>query len=200
MNSEEKLRKYGCDEDTELGAELREMLVDPVHCLLPAWSWQAAISSALFRAAVFYWTNLRAGRDAAMRAGVVEVVFAVFAAGLLGAMSQRLRLARPVWATVLVVWLLLPAVMLLAQFGLHQKAHTRYMGTGLVTSFAMSAIASSFSWFAMRHGALLGGDASTTMTDDAHHLPRIVRDYVLAGPRALLRWSRSRGQDAADRV
>ena len=199
-NSAEKMREYGCDEDTKLGAELLEMVSHPRRCLLPAWSWQAALWSALFRAAVFYWTNLRAGREAAMRAGLIEVVFAVFAAGLLGAVSQRLRLARPMWATVILVWLLLPAVMLLAQFGVHQAAHTKYMGTGLLTSFGLSAIASSFSWFAMRHGAMLGGDVSTTMTHDARHLPYIIREYVLAGPRALLRWSRDRGQGAEDRV
>ncbi len=187
MRSTEKLRKYGCDEDTELRAELREMVLHPQRCLFPAWSWQAAVSSAVFRAAIFFLTNLRAGVAAAVRAGGVEVVFAVFAAGLLGAVSQRLRLARPMWATVVVVWLAFPAIMMLAQFGVHQEAGTRYMGTGLVASFALSAIASSFSWFAMRHGVMLGGDASTTMTHDAHHLPRVVLEYVLAIPQALLR-------------
>jgi MFS-type transporter involved in bile tolerance (Atg22 family) len=187
MASAEKVRKYGCDDDTELGAELREMVLHPRRCLIPAWSWQAAVSSALFRAGVFYVTNLRAGRAAAIRAGVVEVVFAVVAAGLLGAVSQRLRLARPLWATVVLVWLAFPAIMLLAQFGVHQVAHTRYMGTGLLASFALSAIASSFSWYAMRHGALLGGDVSTTMMHDVRHLPNIVWGYMLAGPRALLR-------------
>ena len=187
MAPADKMRNCGCEDNTELRAELREMVLHPRGCLTSAWSWQGAIGSALFRAAVFYWTNLRAGNGAAMRAGVVEVVFAVFAAGLLGAVSQRLRLARPMWATVILVWLLLPAMMLLAQFGVHQAAHTRYMGAGLLTSFALSAIASSFSWFAMRHGVLLGGDASTTMEHDAHHLPHILWEYVLAGPRALLR-------------
>jgi hypothetical protein len=151
------------------------------------WSWKAAVLSALLRASTFFATNLRAGRFDAVRAALVEAVFAVFAAGLLGATSQRLRLARPVWATALVVWLGMPLAMLLAQFSVHKLARTPHMGTGLVVSFCFAAIASSFSWYAMRHGALLGGDATTSLVHDLRHLPRIILNYVLAVPRALLR-------------
>lgn len=176
--------------EEELGHALRELVLHPGRNLLPAWSWKAAAMSALLRAATFFGTNLRAGRYDAIRAGLVEAVFAIFAAGLLGAISQRLRLAKPIWATGLVVWLGMPMGMLLAQFGLHKLAHTPHMGTGLTVSFLFAAVASSFSWYAMRHGALLGGDASTSLVHDVRHLPRIIVNYVLAVPRALLRKAR----------
>jgi hypothetical protein len=171
----------------ELGHALREIVLHPGRSLWPAWSWKAAGLSALLRASTFFATNLRAGRQHAVLAGLVEACFAVFAAGILGATSQRLRLAKPIWATGVVVWLGMPMAMLLAQFGVHKIAGTPHMGMGLFFSFCFAAVASSFSWYAMRHGALLGGDASTSLTHDAKHLPRIILNYVTAVPRALLR-------------
>jgi hypothetical protein len=173
--------------DDDLGDALREMVLHPQRSLLPAWSWKAASMSAVLRAATFFGTNLRAGRYDAIRAGLVEAVFAIFAAGLLGAASQRLRLSQPAWATALVVWLLLPLAMLLAQFGVHTLAGTPHLGTGLTVSFCFAAVASSFSWYAMRHGVLLGGDAETSLVHDVRHLPKIVVNYVLAVPRIVWR-------------
>jgi hypothetical protein len=176
--------------EEDLSLALRETVQNPVASLMPMWSWKAAGMSALLRAATFFGTNLRSGRYDAIRAGLVEAVFAVFAAGLLGAISQRLRLAKPIWATALVVWVAMPLGMLLAQFGVHKLAHTPHMGTGLTVSFFFAAIASSFSWYAMRHGALLGGEAGTSLVHDIRHLPKIIVNYVMAGPRALLWKSR----------
>jgi hypothetical protein len=171
----------------DLGTVLRKIVLRPVRTLMPVWSWKSAAVSAALRAATFYATNLRAGEFDAVRAGLVEAVFAVFAAGVLGAVSQRLRLAVPAWKTALVVWLAMPLAMLLAQFGVHTLAGTPHLGTGLAASFCFAAIASSFSWYAMRNGVLLGGDAETSLSHDARHLPRIVLGYVLVVPKALVR-------------
>lgn len=181
------------DPTADLGVQLRAVARHPLRTLVPMWSWKSASLSALLRASTFFATNLRAGRFDAIRAGLVEAVFAIFAAGIMGAMSQRLRLARPAWSTALFVWLAMPAAMLLAQFGVHRLAGTPHLGTGLIASFCFAAIASSFSWYAMRHGALLGGDAETSLTHDLRHLPRIVLGYILAIPRALLGKQDSRG-------
>ena len=187
LRAEKTILPKSALKEEELSHALREIILRPGRSLLPAWSWKAAGMSALLRAATFFATNLRAGRFDAVRAGLVEAVFAVFAAGLLGATSQRLRLTKPIWATGLFVWLGMPLAMLLAQFGVHKLAGTPHMGTGLTVSFCFAAIASSFSWYAMRHGVLLGGDASTSLVHDVRHLPRIILNYVLAIPRALLR-------------
>lgn len=172
--------------EDDIGDALRDIALHPIRTLVPAWSWKAAGFSALLRAATFFATNLRAGRFDAVRAGLVEAVFAVFAAGLMGAVSQKLRHATPVWATGLVVWFAMPFTMLVAQYGVHRLAGTPHLGMGLALSFCFAAIASSFSWYAMRHGALLGGDSETSMGHDARHLPRIILNYVLALPRLLL--------------
>lgn len=165
---------------------MRDILRHPLHTIVPAWSWKAAVLSAAFRAAMFFATNLRAGRHKAAHAMAVEACFAVLATGVLGATSQRLRHARPYWATALVVWLALPLAMVVAQFGIHRAAGTPYMGTGITLSFCFAAISSSFSWYAMGRGAMLGGDASTSVGSDVRLLPGIVRDYLMAVPRALV--------------
>lgn len=114
---------------------------------------------------------------------MVEAVFAVFAAGLIGAISQQLRDAEPLWATALLVWAGLPGVMLLAQAGVHRLAGTPHLSGGLVVSFLMAAGASSFTWFAMRQGAMLGGVDETPVWQDMKALPRISLDYLMVVPR-----------------
>ena len=169
----------------ELGRAIRELFTHPRSTLWAAWSWKAAALSALFRAATFWLTNLKAGSHKALHALLVEAVFAILAAGLLGAVSQQLRCAQPYWATATIVWLFMPLVITLAQFGVHHLAGTPHLGTGLTVSFLFAAIASSFSWYAMAHGALLGGADSTTLEHDARILPRIILNYILAIPRML---------------
>ena len=135
------------------------------------------------RGAAFFATNLQAGRGEATKALVVEAVFAIFAGGLIGAISQHLRNAEPLWATAAVVWIALPGIMLLAQTGVHWLVHTPHLSGGLTLSFLISAVSAAFSWYAMRHGAMLGGSDETTILHDIEVLPKILLDFLLTGPR-----------------
>ncbi len=116
---------------------------------------------------------------------VVEAVFAIFAAGLLGAISQQLREAQPLWATAFLVWAGLPGLMLLAQVGIHHMAGTPHQSSGLMISFALAMFASAFTWYAMRHGVMLGGVDETPVRQDIKALPGISLNFLLAGPRLL---------------
>ena len=118
---------------------------------------------------------------------LVEAVFAIFAGGLIGAVSQQLRKAKPLWATAVLVWAGLPGIMILAQFAVHRIARTPHLGAGLVTSFCLAAVASAFSWYAMRQGAMLGGNDETTVGHDLQALPGIVLGFLLVIPRLLAR-------------
>jgi hypothetical protein len=168
--------------EEHLGHALLDMVVRPHRSLLPAWSWKAACFSALVRAGTFFIDNLRSGGSTAIRAFLVEAMFAIVAGGLLGAVSQRLRVARPLWATAIFVWLAMPAVLVLVQLLVHRLAKTPHMGSGVAAAFCYTAVASSYSWFAMRHGALLGGEAQTSLRSDVRLLPGITRDYILTIP------------------
>jgi hypothetical protein len=175
----------------DLYGALCDITLRPFKTLKPPWSWKAAILSALLRGVTFYISNLRSGPDRAAAAMIVEAVFAVFASGLIGAVSQRLRSSRPVLATATVVCLGLPALMVMAQLGVHHAARTPHVGPGVLVSFCLASVSTAFSWYAMRHGSLLGGADSTTLAHDIVSLPAITVSFVTSVPRALMDHYRS---------
>lgn len=170
---------------TELAQALLDMIRNPIRTIVPPWSWKAAAINAVLRALTFFATNLKSGEREATKAMLVEAVFAVFAGGLIGAVSQQLRRAEPLWATVLLVWAGLPGLMLLGQIEVHRVAHTPHLSGCLIVSFCLAAIAAAFTWYAMRHGAMLGGTDQTTVRHDLESLPAITIGFLLAGPRLL---------------
>ena len=178
-----------CSDD--LYNSLAQIALRPLKNLVPPWSWKAALV-ALLRAVEFYLSNLQSGGRRAVHAMIVEAVFAVFAAGLIGAISQRLRASRPVWATAAVVSLALPALMLTAQLGVHRIARTPHLGAGVLATFCFASASSAFSWYAMRHGALLGGTDTTSLVHHIRSLPGITLSFATAIPRVLFRYFRGK--------
>jgi hypothetical protein len=174
-----------------LGRLLVLMARHPARELFALWSWKTAAISAFVRAAIFFFANRHGGGHHPLRAGATEAVFAIFASGLLGAVTQRLRFARPVWATALVVWLGMPLLMLAAQIAVHSAAGTKHLRAGVVSSFVFAAVASGFTWYAMAQGTLLAGREATSAASDAKAMPRVVLGFLLAGPQALVRRLRS---------
>ena len=116
---------------------------------------------------------------------IVEAVYAIFAGGLIGAISQQLRRAKPLWATAFLICLGLPGLMTLVQWGIHRLARTPHQGAGLFISLCFAALTASYTWYAMRCGAMLGGDNATTVWHDLQSLPRISLDFLLLTPRYL---------------
>ena len=173
------------DRQVHLWQALREILKDPIRTLVPPWSWKAAAFAAAVRGMAFFTTNLRAGQREATKALLVEAVFAFVTGGLIGAVSQQLRKAEPLWATAAVVGIGLPGIMLLAQSGIHRLAHTPHLSGGLVLSFSLAAVSNAFSWYVMRHGAMLGGSEETTGSHDLEALPKILIGFLLACPRMM---------------
>lgn len=109
----------------------------------------------------------------------------MFAGGLIGAVSQYLRNTKPLWATAVFLSLVLPGAMTLAQAGVHHFAGTQHQSSGLVASSLLAAFAAAYTWYAMRHGAMLGGVEQTTVSHDLRVLPRISVDFFLSVPRLI---------------
>ena len=170
-----------------LPAALAAMVTHPVQSIVPPWSWKAAVFTAVLRGLTFFATNLRSGERVALHAMLVESAYAVFAAGLAGAISQQLRKTEPLGATLAVVLLALPGFFVLGQLAVHKAAHTPHLAGGLLASFFLTSLSSGFSWYAMRNGAMLGGVDDTTVLHDLQALPRISIGFLLAVPRLLLR-------------
>ncbi len=175
--ADSKLRKAG-PRDSLLHACV-DVVLHPKRNIFRIWSWKTAAMSAVFRAGIFLFTNRHTGLLSDLGAGAVEAVFSIFASGLLGAVTQRLRNVRPLWATALTVWLGMPALMLVAQLEVHRLGGTAHVRAGLISSFVFAAIASGFTWFAMRRGVLLVGPGDDSVAHDLRAMPRIVGEFVL---------------------
>ncbi len=145
------------DPEETVGAALRALLRKPGKSLVLAWNRKAALVSAALRATAFFLADQRASRHQALQAGLVEAGFAIVAAGVLAAITQRLRAAQPVWATGLVVWLGLPTLVLPIQAAVHRGAGTPYIRAGLGASFGFAAISSGLTWSLQRRGFFLAG-------------------------------------------
>jgi hypothetical protein len=179
---------YASSSDTLFSA-LRDVARRPARTLLDAWNWKAAATSALVRGGIFLASNAHAGVFIALRTLLIEVAFAIFASGTLGALTQRVRKARPLWATMIFVWAVLPVAMLVAEYAVHRLSGTPHLRTGLIASFAIAAISSGFTWYAMHRGLMLAGDQSTTVADDLRHLPGVALDFAMLPAKLVLRRS-----------
>ena len=155
-----------------LSAALEQMRRHPVE-LLRAWNWKTAALSAMIRAAIFFRVNLRAGGAAALKAMLVEAAYAIVAAGLAGAVSQRLRHAEPRRRAALVICLAIPAVLLALQALVHRVMGTPRLGRSLAASFCLAALGTGFNWFAMSRGALVTG-AGRPLWRDLLLLPKLL--------------------------
>jgi hypothetical protein len=156
------------------------------------FNWKTAAISACLRALMFFCANLRAGQQLALRATLVEACFAICAMGVFGAVTERIRNARPAWLTGLLVWLGIPATLLTVQYSVHRHFGTPELRASMIASFCFAALGTGFNWFAMRRGALLVGgplahDQPRSFAADLRALPELVLAFVSAGPRALLR-------------
>ena len=159
-----------------LRAALRAMLRHPL-VLLREWNWKAALFSAMLRGVLFFFTNLHAGRARAGKAMLVEFVYATIAAGLAGAVTQRLRHAVPVVTTAAFVWLAIPTIMLAVQAGVHHAMGTPRLRASLIASFIFSAFATGFNWFAMRRGAFVTGEGRS-FARDLRGVPRLLLQFL----------------------
>lgn len=157
--------------------------------LAAGFNWKMAAWSAVVRGGMFLLTNLRTGHAAALRATLAEGVYALLAIGVLGAVTERIRDARPEWLTAVLVWVAMPVLMMMGEFEVHTALHTPQMRAGLMASFAMTAVGSGFSWFAMRRGAFLVGESGLrepSFADDLRRMPVLVWEFVSAGPKMLI--------------
>jgi hypothetical protein len=189
------IRKSSDTPSESLGDTLAHMFRHPVLSIVPPWSWKAAAFTALVRATTFFLTNLRSGERTALHAMLVEGAYAIFAAGLAGAISQQLRHTEPLLPTLAIVLVGLPGVFVVGQFLVHHAAHTPNVAGGLLLAFLLTSVSSGFSWFAMRKGAMLGGVDDTTVMHDMKALPAIAVDFLMAAPRWLFRSFRERRAD-----
>src|SRR5262245_28809127 len=152
--------------DMTVGDVLHELVRHPVQSLVLRWNWKSAITSAFFRASIFFVVNATAGPAAAVRAMGIEFCFRAVTSGFYGAITQSFRRAEPAWAASLTAMLLVPAVTHSLEFLVHWMGGTRRLTASVLTSALFSAVSTTFNLFAMRRGVLIVGEDRRPLRHD----------------------------------
>ncbi|HXP82944.1 MAG TPA: hypothetical protein VN976_23790 [Verrucomicrobiae bacterium] len=170
-----------------VGAVFEGLLRHPVRHLIHRWNWKSAVLSSLFRAAIFFFTNLAAGWHAAVGALLAELALRAATSGFYGAVTEAFSEARPVWAAMTAAMVVLPLANHSLEFLVHWLRGTPKLGVSIAASVIFTALSTSFNVYAMRHGVLTVGRKSKSLREDLGRLLPLLGQFILAGPRAILR-------------
>ncbi len=94
-------------------------------------------------------------------------------------------------AAGIAVMIILPVLTHSLELAVHLARGTPKLFTSIVASVCFTAISTLFNLYAMRRGALVVGDGSSSVASDMRRMPRLIAGFVAAGPMALHRWATS---------
>ena len=114
-------------------------------------------------------------------------MYSAAVSGCYGACVQKLRNARPLWASGLVILVILPAILLWCDYLLHWYTGMPNLKAGMISAAGLSFLSSLFNWYLMSRGSLLVGSGRRSFRSDLKHMPRMVIDFILWGPRSCYR-------------
>jgi hypothetical protein len=186
---------FGAEPPTVAGA-LRRIVRDPIGQLLRKWNWKSALTSSLFRAPIFFFANLSAGRKAAVGAFLSELVLRSATSGFYGSLTESIRDAEPAWLAALTAVLLMPLVNHSLELLVHWLRSTPRLLHSIVASVCFTAISTLFNLYVMRRGALIVGKERQSFAQDMRCMPRLLIGFLAAGPLAALHWLKCRGARA----
>ena len=168
----------------------------PLRCVLYRWHWKSAALSACLRGTLFFVTNLTDGREAAIRAMLIECAVRVPLVGMLAAVTQSFSGADPPWAAMFVAMAVLPALALGTEFVVHWAFSTPELAISMGASIALSGLATMFTLFAMRRDVMIVDAQRRPFLRDLKQLPWLVVEFVLVLPRAVLLLATGHGRRA----
>jgi hypothetical protein len=161
---------------------LRELLAllirDPWGQLGSRWNYKSAITSSLFRAILFFGSNVTAGLAAAVGAMSTEFWFRFLTAGYYGALTQAFRRVEPARTAMIAAMVVLPTVGHGLEFLVHWLRGTPNLSASIAVSVLFTMISTSFNLFAMRRGALIIGEGSSSLLQDFRRLPGLVAAFA----------------------
>jgi hypothetical protein len=162
------------------------LLADPFRSFVFHWNWKAGFLSGIFRAAVFSVAVIP--RDSSAFRGVaIQLAFRVAVGGLWGTVAQAFRQAEPAWFAGLFVAAFLPGSVHLAEYLILRASHMPHLRAGMIASVVLSVTSLLLNWGLMRKGLLLTGEGTDSLVTDFCRLPAALRDFLLAGPRLVVR-------------
>jgi len=166
---------------------LKGFVTRPGETLIRRWNWKSAFLSSLFRASIFFFTNLAAGWHAALGALLAELILRGATSGFYGAITESFSEARPVAAAMMTAMVVLPVANHSMEFLVHWLRGTPNLGASITASVIFTALSTSFNVYAMRHGVLTVGGKSKSLREDLARVLPLLGQFLLAGPRAVIR-------------
>lgn len=162
---------------------LSDLVLHPVRTFVFSWNWKAALLSAALRAPIFLLATLRRGLEAISVAVLVEAIYSAAISGCYGAFVQKLRNARPLWLSGVVIVLIMPAVLFWCDYRLHRSTGMPNLKGGMLAAGVLALLSSLFNWYLMSHSSLLVGKDGHSLASDLKRMPRLVLDFVAWIPR-----------------
>lgn len=159
----------------------------PIELFVRRWNWKSALFSALFRGAIFFIVNLKAGRDAALGAMFAEFIWRAATSGGWGAFTQKLCRVQPFWQSIVGTMLVMPAASHSIEFTIHFLRGTPVLAQSILVSVCFTQISDLFNLYVMRHGAMLVGVGSRPFAEDLRRIPALVLGFLLVLPRLAIR-------------
>jgi hypothetical protein len=164
----------------------------PYDRLIRKWNWKSALTSSLFRAPIFFFVNLTAGRKAAAAAFLTELVLRSVTSGFYGSLTEAIGEAEPAWLAGLTAALLMPLGNHSLELLVHWLRGTPKLWHSILASMCFTAFSTLFNLYVMRRGALLVGEKRQPFAQDMRRMPRLVIGFIVAGPLAIIRMLKRR--------
>jgi hypothetical protein len=176
-----------------VGEALMRVFRDPVGELIRKWNWKSALTSALFRAPIFFFVNLPAGFKPAAGAFLTELILRSVTSGYYGSLTESIREAEPAWFAGLTAAVLMPLVNHSIELLVHWLRGTPKLAHSILASVCFTAFSTLFNLYVMRHGALIVGENRRPFAEDMRRMPRLVVGFIIAGPLAIIRGIKGQG-------
>ncbi len=177
------------------GQPVRDALFDlarhPAQTFYYSWNWKSALLSAMLRAPIFLFATLRDGLESISIAVLVEAGYNAAISGFYGAFVQKLRNARPRWASGLLIVVIFPAVLLWFDYLVHLYTGMPHLKGGMLAAGILSLLSSLFNWYLMSRDSLLVGKEGRSFVSDLKGMPGMVIDFLCWVPRHGYRLLRS---------
>jgi hypothetical protein len=168
---------------SEVAAVLFDLVLHPAQTFYHSWNWKAALLSAMLRAPLFLMATLRQGMEAVSIAVIAEVVYSAAISGSYGSVVQKLRRAHPLWASGLLILVILPGLLLWFDYLLHLYTGMTNLKGGMLAAGSLSVLSSLFNWYLMSRDSLLVGQEGRSFASDLKRMPRMLTDFVCWVPR-----------------
>ncbi|MCW5963141.1 MAG: hypothetical protein KIT83_03805 [Bryobacterales bacterium] len=150
----------------------------PGHYLIAHWNWKSAVTSAIVRGLLFFFTNLSAGFSAASWALLLQFVYRAATSGFWGSFTQALRTARPHWLAALTVGVGLTGFAHLLEFLVAWLGDTAELKRSIIVSICFTVISNLFNLYVMQRNALVVGEHGDSLTRDMARMPGLIAGFV----------------------